>query len=109
MADGMFTRHALGYSDSAADFRNVRWLKCPKEPGRPAMIKSSNNGLFSIPTAPSAGVAVTQSGTPNTYGSYAQMIASTAEADYIVGIRFEATTTQVPTYVSFTIGTGAAA
>ena len=71
------------------------------------MIKSSNNGLFTIPAAPSGGTAVAQSGSADTYGSYVQLTASTGEADYIVGIRFEATTTQVPTYLSVQIGTGA--
>src|SRR5882724_6550789 len=71
------------------------------------MIKSSNNGPFVIPTAPSAGTAVAQSASANTYGTVTQMIASTAEADYIIGITVEATTTQVPTYLSVQLYTGA--
>lgn len=72
------------------------------------MIKSSNNGMFSIPTAPSAGTAVAQSASANTYGSYVQMTASTSEADYIVAVRYALTTTNQPSYLSVAIGTGGA-
>jgi hypothetical protein len=72
-------------------------------------LKQSNNGQFTIPTAPSVGTGVAQSATPNTYGSYVQLIASTAEADYITGVRFGASIgSPTPTYMSVQLGVGGA-
>src|SRR4051812_1231371 len=72
--------------------------------------KSANAGLFTIPTAPSNGTAVT-SGAANAYSAaYVQMIAATASAQYITAITINtATATTVPTYCNVQVATGAAA
>jgi len=72
-----------------------------------ADIKSSNNGPFTLPAAPSAGTATAQSASAHTYGSYVQITASTTEADFITGVCVSASSTQKPTYVNVNIGTGA--
>lgn len=73
-----------------------------------AVLTSAAPGHFTIPTAPSAGTAVAQSASANTYGSYVALTASTPSTIYVVGIRVQATTVQVPTYLSVAIGTGGA-
>lgn len=72
-------------------------------------VKTSNNGQFQLPAAPVIGTTITVSASANTYGSYAQMTASTGEADFITGITFVKTTLAGGVYVAFAIGTGAAA
>ena len=69
-------------------------------------LKSSNNGQFTLPAMPAGGTVAT-SGSANVYGSYAQMTASTNEADYIVGLMVTKTTgTSEPIYVAIAIATG---
>ncbi len=75
-----------------------------------AGLKSVNPGQFCIPTGPSAGIAVTKSTSPDTYGSYAELIASTSAALYITGatVIFSVSGNIVtPTYFQFMLGTGA--
>lgn len=73
-------------------------------------LKTAGAGHFQIPTMPAAATAVAQSASANTFGSYVQMIASTAAAIYIDGIFVTLTpTTNEPTYVAVQIGTGVAA
>lgn len=73
------------------------------------MLKTQNNGYYQIPTAPAVGVSVS-SGVANTYGSWAEIISSTAEAIYIAGISltWDTGTTGAPTYVNVALATGAA-
>lgn len=71
-----------------------------------ALVKSSGNGTFAIPTLPALGTSVAQSASADTFGTYVQMIASTAEADYITGLVFSLNSTAQPAYFAAQIGTG---
>lgn len=73
-----------------------------------AGLKTVNPGQFCIPTGPSVGTAVTKSTSANTYGSYAELTASTSAALYITcaTVIFSGTNT-TPTYFQFMLGTGA--
>lgn len=77
------------------------------------MIKTSNNGQFTLPAMPAVGTTVTQSASANTYGSYVQMTAATSEDDYIVGIVVSnalfSTAVVIPEYIALAIGVGSAA
>mgnify|MGYP003394476864 CR=1 FL=1 len=76
-----------------------------------AGLKTVNPGQFCIPTGPSAGTAVAKSTSPDTYGSYVELIASTSAALYITGatviFSVSGTAAVVPTYFQFMLGTGA--
>ena len=66
-------------------------------------------GYFMIPTGPALGTTITSSASANTYGSYAQMIASTSAALYIVGFTVDTLPTgQNLDYAQFVIATGGA-
>lgn len=70
-------------------------------------LKTQAPGYFQIPTGPAVGTTAT-SGAANTFGAWAQMIASTAAALYIVGVAARIVSNAV-TYVTIDIGVGAAA
>ena len=74
------------------------------------MKKTASGGYFLIPAGPANSTSVSSSASADTYGSYVEMIASTAAAIYIVGviINSTATFTFAQNYCQIMIGTGAA-
>ena len=74
------------------------------------MKKTASGGYFLIPAGPANSTTVASSASANTYGSYVEMIASTAAAIYIVGVLIHsvATLTFALNYCQIQIGTGAA-
>lgn len=73
-----------------------------------SMLKTQSGGYFMIPAGPALGTVISD-GVANTYGSWVEMIASTAAALYIVGIVWDAESSAItPNYLQIDIGTGAA-
>jgi len=74
--------------------------------------KTAGAGYFQIPTAPAVGTNVTQSASANTYGSVAELIASTSAAIYVVGVQVGIPSTYTPNvgaYIVVSLSTGAGA
>lgn len=73
--------------------------------------KTASTGVFTIPTSPAVGTTVAQSGSANTYtAAYVQLSAAAPAAIFITGLYVNCTTgTNIPTYMSLQLATGAAA
>lgn len=73
--------------------------------------KTASTGVFTIPTSPVVGTTVAQSGSANTYtAAYVQLSAAVPAAIFITGLYVNCTTgTNIPTYMSLQLATGAAA
>lgn len=73
-----------------------------------SMKKTAGGGYFLIPAGPALGTAVVSGGV-DTYGSWAEMIASTSAALYVVGVSVDSGGNNTTDYIQISIGTGAAA
>ena len=92
----------------SAQTAGVKWATAASL-GVGGMLKTASGGYFLIPAGPAAHTGVTPSGTGHTYGSWTEMIASTAAAIYIVGAIITVAPESGKNYVQLDIGTGAAA
>ncbi len=103
---------ALVYVQAGLTIANNATYKIDKRvPAVSAAKKTSGGGYFLLPAGPANGKTVASSASANTYGSWVEMIASTAAAIFVLGVLVQPdqNASAVQQYVQVDIGTGAAA